>query len=145
MTQTAPISQAVRDRSLVRFDVGDRVIAKIGHTSAEELLTVTFVQYNPRRCSMCRSDCGSYNLSGHGVRAYRACELKATLAQGETIGHRVGRVLIEIQCVRLDAAYSIVATQGTLRLAELCSSHASEIVARQAARTLACKLTRELV
>lgn len=146
------ISQAVKDRADARYDVGARVIAKLTDSATgqpmdvEELVTVTFVQYNPRRCSMCQTFCGQYNLSGHGVRAYRACELRPALTvDGAPLGLRVGRALVELDCLRLDEAYAITVWVGDWLRRDLGSSHKSEIVARQAARSLVRRLADELV
>lgn len=66
--------------------------------------------------------------------------ISAPLAEGKTIPFRADHAVIVLQCVRQDAAYTVTVNHpgfGGPRVSELCSSHATETAARNAARALA--------
>lgn len=55
------------------------------------------------------------------------------LAEGEQIAYQVGRTVIRLQCVRPDAAYTVVTEQGTRRIASWSAAYPHEHLAREAA------------
>jgi hypothetical protein len=56
------------------------------------------------------------------------------LGEGDYIVFTAGRTEITVQCVRLDAAYTITTYVGTLRIEDQCTSVADEATARLIAR-----------
>lgn len=59
------------------------------------------------------------------------------LTEGQAIAFQAGRVVIRLQCARLNAAYTVVVEQGTHRIDDNCTSVDSEAQARQIARMYA--------
>lgn len=65
------------------------------------------------------------------------------LAAGEYVTYGAGDVLITLQCVRPDAAYTVTCYRSTLRLEDNCTSAETEDLARTIARGYAVMFLQE--
>lgn len=66
--------------------------------------------------------------------------IKIAVREGDTITHRVGRVLVVLTCVRPGASYRVAVQYGStgVEVPELTANYADETLARVAARR-ACR------
>jgi hypothetical protein len=65
------------------------------------------------------------------------------LGEGDYITYGAGDVLVTLQCVRPDAAYTVTCYRNTLRLDDNCTSADTEVLARTIARGYAVMFLQE--
>lgn len=66
------------------------------------------------------------------------------LAEGEYVTYGAGDILVTLQCVRPDAAYTITCYRNTLRLDDNCTTAETEDLARTIARGYAVMFLQEV-